>query len=134
MADAGDEAPPPVGPVLERARDFAIAAGGPGSVIGACVAARHEASILTGVVALGGGTAALAAAFIGLRHALLQDRWEQDSEVVSAFAAGALGGTTGLAFSTPTAGVRVGILSFVGGGMLHYAHRWWLHFRLKDGW
>ena len=121
-------------PVIDRARDYALLTGAAGSIIGACVAARHDAPMLSSVITVGGGGAALAAGFIGLRHALLQDQWEKDNEAVSGLSAAALGATTATFLAGPRAGTNAAFVCFVGGGVLHYAHRWWLHVRLRDGW
>lgn len=124
----------PVRPVVERVRDYAILYGAVGGLVGACVSARHEVPMLRYTLAVGGVSGTLAGMFIGLRHALLQDRWEQDSEVVSGFTAGALGMVTMTLLSGPQAGARAGVTCFIGGGLLHYAHRWWLHARLANEW
>ena len=121
-------------PVIDRARDYALLTGAAGSIIGACVAARHDAPMLSSVITVGGGGAALAAGFIGLRHALLQDQWEKDNEAVSGLSAAALGATTATFLAGPRAGTNAAFVCFVGAGVLHYAHRWWLHVRLRDGW
>ena len=125
---------PPVRPVLERIRDYAIVTGTSGGIVGACMAARHEAPLLGSALALGSGFAATATAFLALRHALIQDRWEQDHEVVSGLSAGATGGIAGTALFGPRVGSRVALLSSLAGCTLHYGHRWWLHERLRNGW
>ena len=124
----------PVRPVVERVRDYAILSGAVGGLVGACVSARHDVPMLRYSLAIGGVSGTLAGMFIGLRHALLQDRWEQDSEAISGFTAGALGMVTMTLLSGPQAGARAGVACFIGGGFLHYAHRWWLHARLANEW
>ena len=121
-------------PVMERVRDYAIVVGTSGSLFGACVAARHNVPVLGAAVTVGTGAAASAAAFVGLRHALIQDKWEQDVEAISGFAAGAVGFMIGLATGSARAGARLGMASFFVGGISHFAHRWWLHVRLQQGW
>eukprot|EP00322_Chrysochromulina_rotalis_P031136 CAMPEP_0115841098 /NCGR_PEP_ID=MMETSP0287-20121206/7115_1 /TAXON_ID=412157 /ORGANISM="Chrysochromulina rotalis, Strain UIO044" /LENGTH=136 /DNA_ID=CAMNT_0003294737 /DNA_START=52 /DNA_END=459 /DNA_ORIENTATION=+ len=124
----------PVRPVADRVRDYAIICGTAGGLFGACIAARHEAPLLRYVTTVGGGTAFLGGSFIGLREALLQGRWEQDSEAISGFTAGALGMLSISFVSGPRAGVRAGILCALMGSAGHYAHRWWLHTRLQNRW
>ena len=124
----------PVRPVIERVRDYAIVGGVTGGIYGACVAARHEAPILLATACTGGGVAFLAGSFIGLRHALIQGRWEEDNELVSGVTAGALGFVTVSLMSNPRAGARAAALCTLGGSVLHYAHRWWLHARVVKGW
>ena len=126
--------PPPVRPVVERVRDNAIAVGTTGAVIGMCIAARHNAPLLSAGVATGGGAAAASAAFISLRHALIQDKWELDCEPVSGAAAFVIGMSVTSVTRGIQPGVRVGVASFVGASAMHYAHRWWLHQRLRLGW
>lgn len=121
-------------PVVERVCDYAALTGSMGGLVGACVAARHEVPILRYMLTVGGGSALLAGSFIGLRHTLLQGRWEQDSEAVSGFTAGTLGLFTVTLLSGAQAGARAGVACAVGGGALHYAHRWWLHARLANEW
>jgi hypothetical protein len=123
--------PPPVRPVLERVRDYAIVAGGSGGLLGACLAARHGASMFVSIGLFGGSTAAAASGFIGLRYALLQDRWEEDVEAVSGLAAGAIGGIAGGFAGGARGAARTGMVCFFAGGALHFAHRWWLHWRLS---
>ena len=129
-----DDAVPRPRPVIERVTDYALVTGVAGGVVGACVAARHDAPLLSSACTVGGGGAALVAGFIGLRHALLQDQWEKDNEAVSGLSAAVLGATTGTFLSGPRAGTNAALVCFVGGSALHYAHRWWLHVRLRDGW
>jgi hypothetical protein len=133
MNPAAGEAPP-VRPVVERLRDYAIIAGTSGGIAGACLAARHEAPMLGSTLALGGGFAATVTAFLALRHALIQDRWEQDHEMVSAVSAGTTGGIAGTALFGPRTGSRIALASALAGCILHYGHRWWLHERLRNGW
>ena len=123
-------APPPVRPLSERARDVAGACGACGALTGACLAAQSETLILGGALYGGTGAAALGGSFVALRHGLLQGRWEQDREGVSGLAAGVIGLILGTARGGRRVGAQLGIVTFFGGCGLHYAHRWWLHWRL----
>lgn len=124
----------PVRPIFERVRDYAIVSGAVGGLIGACVAARHEVPILRYTLAVGGGSGTFGGMFIALRHTLLQDRWDLDSEAVSGLTAGTLGMVAMTMLSGPQAGARAGFICAMGGGILHYGHRWWLHARLANEW
>jgi len=117
-------------PVWDRARDHAAVFGACGALTGACVAARNDAPVLVNALQFGMPAALTAATFVGLRHALLQGQWEQDREAVSGLAAGALGVAIG-SMRSPAWGARLGAASFVGGSLLHYAHRWWLRSELE---
>lgn len=123
-------AAPPVRPLTERARDSAAIGGACGSMVGACLAARHEASLLGGALYFGGGWAALGVSFVALRHVILQGQFEDDREGVSGLAAGVIAITGGTARLGRKWGARLGIAAFFGGCTAHYAHRWWLHARL----
>ena len=129
---ASTSPPPPVRPLPVRLRDYALIAGPLGGLGGACLAARHQTSLIGGTARLGSAAALLTTAFVGLREAQLQGHWEQDREGVSGLAAGVLGlAVFGLRFGGK-AGARAGIAGMFGGSALHYAHRWWLHARLRD--
>lgn len=135
-APAPSTSPPSPSPVAvrpfeERLRDSALAAGALGSFVGACLAARHERSLISGVAWPGASAALLVAAFIGLREAQLQGRWEEDREGVSGLAAGVIGCAIFSKTHGAKAGARAGLAGMFGGAALHYAHRWWLHARLR---
>jgi len=130
-----NRAPPPVRPLAERALDTAIFTGGIGGFAGACVSTYCFGSVAYGVIALGGFAAVTSATFIGLRHAITQGDFRQDSEVVSGMAAGTIASVqTALSTGLPRAGAFAGGVGFVGGCALHHAHRHWLLYRLKRNW
>ena len=119
-----------VRPLPDRARDCALAAGGVGAVWGATVAAAEGGAIPHGAAWVGSRWAAAAAAFIGLRHLILQGDWRNDREAVSAVAAAAVGGGAA-ALQRAWRRLRiVSAVSFVTGFGGHYLHRWWLRARL----
>ena len=120
----------PVAPVSARLRDYALLSGACGGAVGACSAASFDTPIAYGFCWVGATWAAAAAAFVGVRHALLQDRWEEDREGVSGVAGAVVGGAgaavrlgRGVALQGAGAGFALG---FVG----HFAHRLWLRRRL----
>lgn len=121
-------------PLTARARDYAILGGGVGGFVGACMATRHHASAFGGAAVAGAASAALAASFIGLRHAIVQGQFEQDREAVSGLAAGSLGLFVRTVQAGPQAGGAAGFGCFIAGCTLHHAHRWWLQARLANGW
>jgi hypothetical protein len=82
----------PVAPVSARLRDYALLSGACGGAVGACSAASFDTPIAYGFCWVGATWAAAAAAFVGVRHALLQDRWEDDREGVSGVAGAVVGG------------------------------------------
>ena len=102
----------PVAPISARLRDYALLSGACGGAVGACSAASFDTPIAYGFCWVGATWAAAAAAFVGVRHALLQDRWEDDRE-----------GVSGVALQGAGAGFALG---FIG----HFAHRLWLRRRL----
>ena len=81
---------PPVRPFQERWRDTALFAGAWGSLAGACAWTSQHGSAFGGALMGGGGAAAIAATFIGVRQLMLQDRWDEDREAVSGLAAGSI--------------------------------------------
>ena len=120
----------PVAPVSARLRDYALLSGACGGAVGACSAASFDTPIAYGFCWVGATWAAAAAAFVGVRHALLQDRWEDDREGVSGVAGAVVGGAgaavrlgRGVALQGAGAGFALG---FIG----HFAHRLWLRRRL----
>ena len=69
-----------------------------------------------------------------LRHAITQgDFAHQDSEVVSGVALGTLGAVVRSSVSGGPAGAITGAWLFVGGCTLHHARRYWLDWRLRNG-
>ena len=132
-ASDADWRPPPVRPLGERARDAAIFAGGVGAFFGACAATLQHASAFTGMAVVGGGSAAAAASFVGMRHAIVQGDFRQDNEVVSGLAMGTIALVSRTLARGPRAGAFSGGAWFVGGCSLHHAHRYWLNWRLAKG-
>jgi hypothetical protein len=124
----------PIRPLQDRARDYGILVGGGGSIIGACLSTHQHASAFVGALYGASVGGVLAASFIGLRHALLQGRFEDDREAVSGLAAGTIALTVRTVTAGPRSGAIAGTTWFVGGCVLHHAHRWWLHHRLVKGW
>ena len=125
--------PPPVRPLPERARDSAIFAGGIGAFAGACFSTLRHSSAFWGMALAGSGAAAFAAGFVGLRHLIVAGDFRQDSEVVSGMALGTLGMGIRTLAAGRQAGAYAGATWFVGGCVLHHAHRYWLHWRLTKG-
>ena len=132
MSSTSSSSPPPVRDIVVRLRDNAIVASSCGAFLGACMATRQHASAFSGMMYGGAAGAALATSFIGLRHGLIQGRWEEDREVVSGLSAATIGAvaTALRPNSSPPAIARSGLNWFLGGCALHYAHRWWLYYRL----
>lgn len=124
--------PPPVRPLAERARDYAIVSGASGALLGACVATRQHISAFRGAFFVGSCSAVLASTFIGLRHAMTMGDFNQDREVVSGLAAGVMAFSTRFVIAGPQAGAVAGGMFFVGGCAAHHAHRWWLLWRLTE--
>ncbi|KAL1515757.1 hypothetical protein AB1Y20_002373 [Prymnesium parvum] len=124
-----------VAPLSQRMRDHAIVAGSIGAYSQAIHAARHGVPVLHGAFFGGAACATIAASFIGTRHLLLQGQWHEDREGVSGLAASIVGGSFALVANPRMVGHAAGYC-FLGGCMLHYAHRWWLHYRLawQMGW
>lgn len=125
--------PPPVRPLVERARDASIATGGSGAFAGACIWAYKGRSALLGAAVWGSSLAALGGAFVGLRYAIIGGDFRQDKEVVTGLAMGMLASGTIAPTVSPRAGAFAGGAGFVGGCLMHYAHRYWLHFRWSRG-
>lgn len=132
-ADSAPWKPPPVRPLSDRARDTAIFAGGIGAVGGACASTFQHASAFLGMAVFGGGTAALAASFVCLRHVLVQGDFRKDNEAVTGIAMGTLVACVRTGAAGGRAGAIAGGLWFFGGSALHYAHRHWLSWRLRYG-
>lgn len=123
----------PVRPWRDRVRDTAIVAGVGGSVSGAVLVYGESASVavmLRGALWAGGHWAIAAAAFVGLRQAMLQDRWQEDREVVSGSAAAFVGAAVGAARGGPRAMGQSALAGFFGGCALHWLHRHWLRHQL----
>lgn len=131
-----------VAPLMERMRDYGILAGTLGGCLRAIHTARHDVPIILSAIWSSGTCAALAATFIGLRHVILQGRWQEDREMISGLALGVVGGGYAIPWMSTRAAGHVALGCFLGGCVAHYAHRWWLHYRLAwnmgwrigDGW
>ena len=95
---------------------------------------RHHVSAFTGAAAAGSLGAFYAASFIGLRHLIIQGNWREDREAVSGLAAGMLAGTSRALTDGPRVGALAGMYWFIGGCAAHHAHRYWLYYRLRQGW
>eukprot|EP00966_Prymnesium_polylepis_P221332 5120138-Prymnesium_polylepis.1 len=131
-----------VPPLQERLRDNAIVASTCGGTYRAIHAARHGAPIVPSALMTAATWGALSAGFIGLRHLILQERWHEDREAVTGMALGVVGGGYSALAMSPRIAGHMALGCFFGGCGLHYAHRWWLHYRLAwdmgwrvgDGW
>lgn len=121
----------PIRPLHERVRDYALVSGGGGAVVGATLAAARGGQLLHGATWVGGYWALAASVFVSLRHAILQERWQEDREAVSGIAAATVGaGATTLSGAQRRTVAQTAFLCFLGGFTLHYFHRWWLRARL----
>lgn len=120
----------PIAPISERIRDYSAVSGACGGIVGLCTAAALDAPLLGGFASVGATWATAAAAFVGVRHVLIHDAWEQDREGVSGIA----GATVGCAGATLRIGPHVALQAagagFVAGFAGHYLHRLWLRRRL----
>ena len=125
--------PPPPRPLTERALDYAIICGASGGFVGACMTTRHHLSAFSGALGLGGACAVLGASFIGLRHAIVQGDFSNDTEVVSGLAAGSLAVVVRTVVAGPRSGSIGGAFWFCAGCAGHHAHRYWLNLRLNRG-
>ena len=127
--------PPPFEPVAvrplgARARDYALVCGAAGCVAGAAQRAAYELPVLAGGVRVGVHWACAAAAFVGLRHVLTRGEWREDREVVSGIAASAVGAGSALMRGQPRQAPHLAIGGFFGASAAHFAHRWWLRYRI----
>ena len=131
-----------VAPVAERIRDYGGIFGACGASLRAMHAAAHNAPVVLPALLSGATWAGLMASFIGLRHLIMQEGYHEDREGVTGLALGIVsGGYTAVAIHPRLTG-RAALFGFAGGCGLHYAHRWWLHYRLAwnmgwrpgDGW
>lgn len=118
-------------PFAERVRDYSAIAAYLGGTYGAATAAKHGAPLLGGAVWIGGHWVLVTGSFLGIRELLIQDRWERDREGVSGLAAAIIGGGVAAAHLGRRAAAPVSAGCFVGGCALHYAHRWFLRFRME---
>lgn len=115
---------PPPRPLSERVLDYGIISGMFGGTYGAMSAARQGSSLLLGTLWVGGHWVVATSCFLGVRTLLIQDDWANDREGVSGMAAAITGaGIAGL-HAGPRAVPRACAGCFVGGFVMHYAHRW----------
>eukprot|EP00965_Chrysotila_dentata_P209398 6185269-Pleurochrysis_carterae.AAC.4 len=121
--------PVPVRPLHLRLRDHAIAYGTVGAVVGMAHRAAHDAPLLGGCVYVGGSWAASAAAFVGIRHALIKGDWKQDREAVSGVAGAIVGAGVAVVSGNVAMIQRISIAGFMAGFAGHFAHRFWLRYR-----
>ena len=130
---ASSYSPPPVRPLPERARDSAIFAGGIGGFAGACVSTLRHSSAFMGMALGATSSAAFAVGFVSLRHLIVGGDFRQDQEIVSGMALGTLGMGIRTMAAGRQAGAFAGATWFAAGCTLHYAHRYWLNWRLAKG-
>ena len=101
--------PPPVRPLVERARDARIFCGGVGGFVGACASTYKFGSVVYGIIFAGGSSAVLGASFVGIRHVIVAGDFRQDGEAVSGLAMGTLAALTRTAAAGGRAGMCTGI-------------------------
>ena len=101
--------PPPVRPLVERARDAGIFCGGVGGFVGACASTYKYGSVVYGIIFAGGSSAVLGASFVGIRHVIVAGDFRQDGEAVSGLAMGTLAALTRTAAAGGRAGMCTGI-------------------------
>ena len=115
---------PPPRPLSERVVDYGILSGICGGTYGAMRAARHGSSTLIAALWVGGHWVLASSCFLGARELLIQDDWANDREGVSGMAAAITGGGFAGLYVGRKAIPRACAGFFVGGFVMHYAHRW----------